>query len=438
MNTIIDRNISVIGLGYVGLPVAVAFSQYGRVIAFDINKKRIDELNNSIDKTGEVESEELNTPNIFFTDDSAELSNANFHIVAVPTPINEAKEPNLEPLLSASKIVGNILKKGDIVIYESTVYPGATENECANVLEKESKLICGKDFFIGYSPERINPGDKNHTLKTIKKIVSAQDENTLDTVADIYSLVIDAGVYKASSIKVAEAAKVIENTQRDLNIALMNELAILFKTMDIDTHDVLEAAGTKWNFLPFEPGLVGGHCIGVDPYYLTFKSEQLGYTPQVILSGRVINDSMGKYIADKIIHELKRKDKKIQEVIVTILGFTFKENIPDIRNTRVIDIINEFNQHSISTQIYDPRANANDVRTEYQIELVDFQNIKKSDVVILAVPHKELISRGWEFILNIMVASGGIVFDVKGVLNRSKKPNNIKLYRFIKNACKDW
>ncbi|MAJ91695.1 MAG: GDP-mannose dehydrogenase [Legionellales bacterium] len=429
MNTIVDRNISVIGLGYVGLPVAVAFSQFGRVVAFDINKKRIDELNNSIDKTGEVESGELNTPNIFFTSDPAELSNANFHIVAVPTPINELKEPNLEPLLSASKIVGNILKKGDIVVYESTVYPGATENECANILEKESKLICGKDFFIGYSPERINPGDKNHTLKTIKKIVSAQDENTLDTVADIYSLVIDAGVYKASSIKVAEAAKVIENTQRDLNIALMNELAILFKTMDIDTHDVLEAAGTKWNFLPFEPGLVGGHCIGVDPYYLTFKSEQLGYTPQVILSGRVINDSMGKYIADKIIHELKRKDKKIQEVIVTILGFTFKENIPDIRNTRVIDIINEFNQHSISTQIYDPRANANDVRTEYQIELVDFQNIKKSDVVILAVPHKELISRGWEFILNIMVASGGIVFDVKGVLNRSKKPNNIKLYR---------
>ena len=429
MNTIVDRNISVIGLGYVGLPVAVAFSQFGRVVAFDINKKRIDELNNSIDKTGEVESGELNTPNIFFTSDPAELSNANFHIVAVPTPINELKEPNLEPLLSASKIVGNILKKGDIVVYESTVYPGATENECANILEKESKLICGKDFFIGYSPERINPGDKNHTLKTIKKIVSAQDENTLDTVADIYSLVIDAGVYKASSIKVAEAAKVIENTQRDLNIALMNELAILFKTMDIDTHDVLDAAGTKWNFLPFEPGLVGGHCIGVDPYYLTFKSEQLGYTPQVILSGRVINDSMGKYIADKIIHELKRKDKKIQEVIVTILGFTFKENIPDIRNTRVIDIINEFNQHSISTQIYDPRANANDVRTEYQIELVDFQNIKKSDVVILAVPHKELISRGWEFILNIMVASGGIVFDVKGVLNRSKKPNNIKLYR---------
>jgi len=429
MNTIVDRNISVIGLGYVGLPVAVAFSQFGRVVAFDINKKRIDELNNSIDKTGEVESGELNTPNIFFTSDPAELSNANFHIVAVPTPINELKEPNLEPLLSASKIVGNILKKGDIVVYESTVYPGATENECANILEKESKLICGKDFFIGYSPERINPGDKNHTLKTIKKIVSAQDENTLDIIADIYSLVIDAGVYKASSIKVAEAAKVIENTQRDLNIALMNELAILFKTMDIDTHDVLEAAGTKWNFLPFEPGLVGGHCIGVDPYYLTFKSEQLGYTPQVILSGRVINDSMGKYIADKIIHELKRKDKKIQEVIVTILGFTFKENIPDIRNTRVIDIINEFNQHSISTQIYDPRANANDVRTEYQIELVDFQNIKKSDVVILAVPHKELISRGWEFILNIMVASGGIVFDVKGVLNRSKKPNNIKLYR---------
>ena len=429
MNTIIDRNISVIGLGYVGLPVAVAFSQYGRVIAFDINKKRIDELNNSIDKTGEVESEELNTPNIFFTDDSAELSNANFHIVAVPTPINEAKEPNLEPLLSASKIVGNILKKGDIVIYESTVYPGATENECANVLEKESKLICGKDFFIGYSPERINPGDKNHTLKTIKKIVSAQDENTLDIIADIYSLVIDAGVYKAASIKVAEAAKVIENTQRDLNIALMNELAILFKTMDIDTHDVLEAAGTKWNFLPFEPGLVGGHCIGVDPYYLTFKSEQLGYTPQVILSGRVINDSMGKYIADKIIHELKSNDKKIKEVIVTILGFTFKENIPDIRNTRVIDIINEFNQHSINTQIYDPKANADDVKIEYQIELVDFHSIKKSDVVILAVPHKELISKEWEFILNMLIPSGGIVFDVKGVLNRDKKPKNIKLYR---------
>ena len=429
MNTIVDRNISVIGLGYVGLPVAIAFSNFGRVIWFDIDNTRINELNNSVDKTREVGSDELNTTNIVFTDDSSQLSDANFHIVAVPTPINESKEPDLNPLLSASKTVGKILKKGDIVVYESTVYPGVTENECAEILSEESKLICGKDFFLGYSPERINPGDKSHTLKTIKKIVSAQDEGTLDIIADVYSLVVDAGVYKASSIKVAEAAKVIENTQRDLNIAFMNELAILFETMGIDTQDVLEAAATKWNFLPFEPGLVGGHCIGVDPYYLTFKSVQLGYIPQIILSGRKINDSMGKYIAEKIIDDLKTENKKTEEIITTILGFTFKENIPDTRNTRVIDIVNEFDKYSINTQIFDPKADALDVKKEYKVDLVKIESIKKSDVVILAVPHDEIISKGWEFILNIMNVNGGIVFDVKGVLNRDQKPKNIKLHR---------
>ena len=364
MSDVINRSISVVGLGYVGLPVAVAFGQRSKVIGFDINQNRIDELIDGVDKTGEVVSSELGSSNIHFTSDSYDLLKADFHIIAVPTPIDDAKNPDLNPLLSASKTVGKILKKGDIVVYESTVYPGATEDECASVLQNESGLISGKDFFLGYSPERINPGDKKHTFKTIMKVVSAQDENTLQIVADVYSTVVDAGVYKASSIKVAEAAKVIENTQRDLNIALMNELSILFKRMGIDTHDVLEAAGTKWNFLPFEPGLVGGHCIGVDPYYLTFKSASLGYSPQVILSGREINDSMGKYIARTLIDNLRKEDKDLAEVVVTILGITFKENVSDIRNTRVIDIITELDNYPVTIQVYDPCADIIDVKDE--------------------------------------------------------------------------
>ncbi len=429
MNDVVKRNISVIGLGYVGLPVAVAFGETSNVIGFDINEKRISELIDSIDKTGEVTSAELSTSNIIFTSDLNELSNADFHIVAVPTPIDNDKKPDLKPLLAASKTVGQILKIGDIVVYESTVYPGATEDECAAVLEAESGLISGKDFFLGYSPERINPGDKKHTFKTIKKVVSAQDENTLQIVADIYSSVVDAGVYKAASIKVAEAAKVIENTQRDLNIALMNELAVLFKRMNIDTHDVLEAAGTKWNFLPFEPGLVGGHCIGVDPYYLTYKSALLGYAPQVILSGREINDSMGKYIAESLIDNLKKGSKKLDEVVITILGITFKENVPDIRNTKVIDIINELSNYPVTIQVYDTCADNMDVRDEYELNLIERDDLEKADAVILAVPHSDFLQQGWKLISELLQSKEGIVYDIKSILDRSTTPENIILYR---------
>lgn len=429
MSKVNNRSISVIGLGYVGLPVAVAFGQTAKVIGFDINQKRIDELIAGIDKTGEVELSELGSCDVVFTSDLNELTKADFHIVAVPTPIDSSKKPDLKPLLSASKTVGQILKKGDIVVYESTVYPGATEEECASVLEAESGLMSGEDFFLGYSPERINPGDKKHTFKTIMKVVSAQDGNTLQIVADVYSSVVDAGIYKAASIKVAEAAKVIENTQRDLNIALMNELAVLFKRMDIDTHDVLEAAGTKWNFLPFEPGLVGGHCIGVDPYYLTFKSESLGYKPQVILSGREINDNMGKYIAESLIDSLNKEDKKLEEVVITILGVTFKENVPDIRNSRVIDVIEELNNYPITIQVYDPCADVNDVRDEYKLSLVALDDLKKSDAVVLAVPHENFVEQGWNFISALLKGKEGIVYDIKSILDRNKTPENVNLLR---------
>lgn len=425
----INRKISVIGLGYVGLPVAVAFGQNATVIGFDINKNRVEELKSGEDKTGEVASSELNVANILFTSNLEELAKADFHIVAVPTPIDSAKKPDLSPLLAASKTVSSILKKGDIVVYESTVYPGATEEECAPILEEGARLQCGKDFFIGYSPERINPGDKNHTFKTIKKVVSAQDESTLEIIANVYSSVVEAGVFKATSIKVAEAAKVIENTQRDLNIALMNELAVIFKRMDIDTHDVLEAAGTKWNFLPFQPGLVGGHCIGVDPYYLTHKSESLGYSPQVILSGRKINDGMGKYIIDLLIDKLKSSDKALDDVVITILGITFKENVPDIRNTKVIDIIDELRNYPVTTQVYDPCAEIQDVKSEYQIDLKDYKSLQRADVIIVAVPHDEFIDKGWNGISDLLHSSGGIVCDVKSILDRRNKPDNIELYR---------
>ena len=429
MSKDLNRTISVIGLGYVGLPVAVAFGKKSKVIGFDINQNRIEELINGLDKTGEVESAELKSANVLYTSDLSELAKADFHIVAVPTPIDSSKKPDLTPLLSASKVVGQILKKGDIVVFESTVYPGATEDECASILEKESGLKSGEDFFLGYSPERINPGDKQHTFTTIKKVVSAQDEQTLKVVAEVYSSVVDAGVYEASSIKVAEAAKVIENTQRDLNIALMNELAVLFKRMDIDTNDVLEAAGTKWNFLPFKPGLVGGHCIGVDPYYLTHKSISLGYEPQVILSGREINDSMGKFISDSLIKSLAQNGKKLDEVTITILGITFKENVPDIRNTRVVDIIGELGNYPVTIQIYDPCADSLDVKNEYQIDLVEIGDLKKADVIILAVPHDIFIGKSWKLISDLINDNGGIVYDIKSVLDRKAIPENINLFR---------
>lgn len=429
MSRAIKRTISVIGLGYVGLPVAVAFGEKSKVIGFDINQSRVDELIKGIDRTGEVESADLNSSNVFFTTDLNELAKSDFYIVAVPTPIDGSKKPDLKPLLIASETVGKVLKKGDIVVYESTVYPGATEQECAAILENESGLKSGKDFFLGYSPERINPGDKKHTFKTIKKVVSAQDENTLQVVADVYSSVVDVGVYRASSIKVAEAAKVIENTQRDLNIALMNELAVLFKRMDIDTHEVLAAAGTKWNFLPFEPGLVGGHCIGVDPYYLTHKSMSLGYEPQVILSGREINDSMGKFISNSLIESLKEAGKNLNEVTITILGITFKENVPDIRNTRVIDVLDELGNYPVTIQVYDPCADSIDVRNEYHIELMELDDLGKADAIILAVPHDDFKVQSWKLITELLSDEGGIVYDIKSILDKKTVPENINLFR---------
>ncbi len=429
MSRLLGRRLSVIGLGYVGLPVAVAFGQCCKVIGFDINSKRISELLNGIDKTGEVDSSDLGSSNVLYTSDLNQLANADFHIVAVPTPIDENNRPDLTPLLSASRSVGKILKKGDIVVYESTVYPGATEKECAQILEEVSGLISGKDFYLGYSPERINPGDKKHTFKSIKKVVSAQNKEVLEIIAEIYSQVVEAGVFKASSIKVAEAAKVIENTQRDLNIALMNELAVLFERMDIDTSDVLEAAGTKWNFLPFQPGLVGGHCIGVDPYYLTHKSIELGYSPKVILSGREVNDNMGKFIADSLLDVLNNIDKDIENTVITILGITFKENIPDIRNTRVVDIIKQLGNKPVILQVYDPHADADDVKQEYQIELQDYDSLQKADVIVLAVCHDEFIDDGWNLVGSLMNSNGGIVYDIKSALDRDKTPDNIRLLR---------
>jgi len=337
----VKRIISVIGLGYVGLPVAVAFGKKNRTIGFDVNAERIRELQEGHDRTGEVTSEELAETDLLFTDSIDELRKADFHIIAVPTPVDDAKRPDLSILLKASETVAKALKKGDIVVYESTVYPGATEEDCVPVLERVSGLTFGSDFTVGYSPERINPGDKEHTFTRIMKVVSGSDTATLDVVASVYESVVTAGVHRAASIKVAEAAKVIENTQRDLNIALMNELALIFDRLGIDTLDVLEAAGTKWNFLPFRPGLVGGHCIGVDPYYLTHKAEKIGYIPQVILAGRRINDGVGKFIAQRTIREMIRAGQNILGATVTVLGLTFKEDCPDIRNSKVIDIIRE-------------------------------------------------------------------------------------------------
>jgi UDP-N-acetyl-D-galactosamine dehydrogenase len=357
-----DRKISVVGLGYVGLPVAVEFGKSQRVIGFDISSIRVEELKQGIERTNEVEAKDLASADVIYTCDANDLRLADFHIIAVPTPVNNAKQPDLSPVISASRTVGQQLKKGDIVVYESTVYPGATEEDCIPVLERESGLVCGADFNVGYSPERINPGDKLHTFKTITKVVSGDTPNTLEIVAAVYRSVVTAGVHKAPTIKVAEAAKVIENTQRDLNISLMNELALIFNKMNIDTRDVLAAASSKWNFLPFDPGLVGGHCIGVDPYYLTYKAAILGYSPQVILSGRSINDSMGSFIASQTVKELIKTGKCVKGSVVTILGFTFKENVPDIRNTRVIDIVRELQDYGIKVQVLDPVSDASEIK----------------------------------------------------------------------------
>jgi UDP-N-acetyl-D-galactosamine dehydrogenase len=384
-----NRTISVIGLGYVGLPVAVAFGKVRRTIGFDINAARIAELKTGNDRTGEVETADLKTADILFTAAIEELALADFHIVAVPTPVTEANQPDLTPMLKASETVGKALKKGDIVVYESTVYPGVTEDECVPILERVSGLVCGRDFTVGYSPERINPGDKEHTFTKIRKVVSGQDGETLETVARVYESVVTAGVHRASSIKVAEAAKVIENTQRDLNIALMNELALIFDRMGIDTNDVLAAAGTKWNFLKFTPGLVGGHCIGVDPYYLTHKAEKLGYIPQVILAGRRINDGMGKFIAQRTVKEMIHAGHPILNSTVTVLGLTFKEDCPDLRNSKVIDIIAELQDYGINVQVHDPHGDAAEALHEYGVTLVPLAELQPAAAVVLAVAHKE-------------------------------------------------
>ena len=382
-----EEKISLVGLGYVGMPIAVAFAKKVDVIGFDTNSAKIELYKNGIDPTNEVGNDVIAATSVMFTDDETQLQHAKFHIVAVPTPVNDDHTPDLAPVEGASRIVGRNLTKGSIVVYESTVYPGVTEEVCVPILERESGMKCGVDFKVGYSPERINPGDKVHRLETIIKIVSGMDAETLDTVAKVYELVVDAGVHRAESIKVAEAAKVIENSQRDINIAFMNELSIIFNKMGIDTRAVLEAAGTKWNFLKFVPGLVGGHCIGVDPYYLTYKAEQLGYHSQIILAGRRINDDMGKYVAENVVKKLVAADIPVKGAKIAILGFTFKENCPDTRNTKIIDIYRELQEYGITPVVADPAADAAEAERLYGIEFVDVADVKNMDTVILAVAH---------------------------------------------------
>ncbi|WP_428912664.1 nucleotide sugar dehydrogenase [Niallia sp. Krafla_26] len=381
------EKISVIGLGYVGMPLAVAFAKKVEVIGFDINKRKIEFYRNGIDVTNEVGNEALKETSVAFTSDEEKLKDCKFHIVAVPTPVNSNKIPDLSPVIGASKTVGRNLTKGSIVVYESTVYPGVTEDICIPILEKESGLKYGQDFKVGYSPERINPGDKVHRLETIVKVVSGMDDESLDIIANTYELIIEAGVHRAESIKVAEAAKVIENSQRDINIAFMNELSMVFNKMGIDTKAVLEAAGTKWNFLNFSPGLVGGHCIGVDPYYFIYKAEELGYHSQIILSGRKINDDMGKYVAENIIKSMIKADKQIKGSRVGIFGLAFKENCPDVRNTKVTDIIDELNDYGVEVMVVDPLVDQKEVFEEYGIKLYSVEELKGLDAVVFAVPH---------------------------------------------------
>ena len=414
------EKLSLIGLGYVGMPIAVAFAKKVNVIGFDLNSKKIEMYKNGIDPTHEVGDEVISNTTVDFTTDEARLREAKFHIVAVPTPVNDDHSPDLTPVEGASRILGRNLTKGSVVVFESTVYPGVTEEVCVPILEKESGLKCGEDFKIGYSPERINPGDKVHRLETIKKIVSGMDDETLDCVAKVYELVVDAGVHRAESIKVAEAAKVIENSQRDINIAFMNELSIIFNKMGIDTKAVLEAAGTKWNFLKFYPGLVGGHCIGVDPYYLTYKAEMMGYHSKIILAGRRINDDMGKYVAESCVKKLIASDKAVKDAKVAILGFTFKENCPDTRNTKVIDIVKELREYGIQPLVADPEADAVEAKQLYDIEFVDMDSIKDMDAVILAVAHNEFSSFTIDQMNGFFGAGTKVLLDIKGLLNRKE------------------
>lgn len=406
-----EESLSLIGLGYVGLPIAIAFAHRVKVIGFDLNEKKISLYKKGIDPTNEVGNESVAKTSVQFTSDPLNLRRARFHIVAVPTPVREDNRPDLTPVKSASTILGKQLQPGSVVVFESTVYPGVTEEICVPILEQESGMICGKDFFVGYSPERINPGDNIHRLQSIIKVVSGIDEATLDLVARVYEMVVEVGVYRANSIKVAEAAKVIENSQRDINIAFMNELSRIFHLMGIDTLEVLEAAGTKWNFLDFRPGLVGGHCIGVDPYYLTYKAEQLGYHSQIILSGRRINDDMGRYVAECVIKTLIRSGEVIQGCKIGLLGFTFKENCPDTRNTRVIDIVHELGDYGIIPIISDPIADRQEAMEHYSIEIESLEAIMDMDCLIVAVGHDAFR----DLKLDRMLRLGGLLVDIKGI-----------------------
>ena len=410
-----DKKIAIVGLGYVGLPLAVAFGHQHTVVGFDINARRIQQLKEGLDVTDEVTTEELQAAErLTFTQNLEDIRDAEIYIVTVPTPIDQYKKPDLHPLKSASHTVGQVLKKGDIVIYESTVYPGCTEEDCVPILEKVSGLTYNKDFYCGYSPERINPGDKEHRVQNIKKVTSGSTPEVAEEVDQLYQTIIEAGTHRASSIRVAEAAKVIENAQRDLNIAFVNELALIFDKMNIDTHEVLEAAGTKWNFLPFRPGLVGGHCISVDPFYLTYKAESIGYHPEVILAGRRINDNMGMFVANRMVKLLSQKGCSIHGAKVLVLGITFKENCPDIRNSRVIDIINELVSFGIRVQVYDPLADKEEVEEEYGVSLIDAPGTDY-DGVVLTVGHHEFKELDWSKLKN----SNTAVYDVKGFLDKS-------------------
>ncbi|TCO78823.1 nucleotide sugar dehydrogenase [Marinisporobacter balticus] len=422
------EKISVVGLGYVGMPLAIAFSKKVDVVGFDISESKVKQYLNGTDVTKEVGDQAIQETTALLTWEEKHLRDCKFHVVAVPTPINKDKTPDLRPVIGASRTVGRNLTEGSIVVFESTVFPGVTEDICVPILEEESGLKCGVDFKVGYSPERINPGDKVHRLETIVKVVSGMDEESLDTIAKIYEMVIEAGVHRAESIKVAEAAKVIENSQRDINIAFMNELSIIFNKMGIDTNAVLEASGTKWNFLKFSPGLVGGHCIGVDPYYLTYKAEELGYHSQIILSGRKINDDMGKYVAEQTVKILIKADKQIKGSKVAIFGVTFKENCPDVRNTKVVDVINELQEYGIETKVLDPVADKEDLWREYKINPSSIEDIQDMDAIIFAVPHEEFKELKIEDIKKLYQNHKHLLIDVKGMFDKKEAESNGFIY----------
>lgn len=423
-----DAKLSVIGLGYVGLPIAVEFSKYINVVGFDINKEKIEIYKDGIDPTNEVGNDIIKETEVQFTFDESNLKDVDFHIVSVPTPINQDKRPNLFPVESASKLIGRNLKKGAYVVFESTVYPGVTEDICIPILEESSGLKCGRDFKVGYSPERINPGDKVNTLPKIVKIVSAIDDVALSEIADVYEIVIDAGTYKANSIKVAEAAKVVENSQRDINIAFMNELAMVFDMMDIDTSDVVSAMKTKWNSLPFTPGLVGGHCIGVDPYYFLYQAEKLGYRSQIIQSGRKINDSMGNFVAQAIIKKLIETDKIVRKANVVMLGVTFKENCPDTRNSKVFDIVESLKEYDISVSFVDEQADVNEAKQLYGIEIKHLKDVKEADCLVFAVAHNEFKELGindlGKYYNSNLTINERVLIDIKGMFDINELENS--------------